>query len=390
MFYCLIWLKMAHKTIYLDHNASAPLLPSARAAMVEALDIVGNPSSVHNLGRKLSDIIDNARQEVAKATQSKMEQIVFSGSATESITQAIVAGVRVLGIDKIIISAGEHAAALKAAKISGAMVEEVFLLENGLIDLEQLAQKIKQADENNELALICVHQVNNETGIIQPISEIEKMVGPTKHYLFVDAVQGLGKMELNFANSPIDMMAISSHKVGGPVGVGALLVKSHCDEVCLIPGGGQEKHRRGGTQSAALIAGFGKACVEFPQKYDGAHIVSLVEKIESGLKKLRSDVVIFGEGAQRMGNIVNFAVPNLEASVAMMGLDLEGICVSSGSACASGKVTYSHVLCAMGISPNLALGRLRISLGWNSTIEDVNSFLHAFEKILARHKAAMG
>ena len=379
---------MTKDNIYLDHNASAPLLPLAKQEIIAALELAGNPSAIHSSGRVLADIIEKARKNIALATGAKTSQVVFTGSATESITQAIVGGARELKIDKIIITQGEHAAALKAAKISGVETIELFLLDNGYIDVAQLKSIIEDIDKDNQTALICVHHVNNETGIIQPLKEIEAIIGASKHYLFVDAVQSFGKLELDFASSPIDMMAISSHKIGGPVGIGALLMKSHCDAVCLIPGGGQEKNRRGGTLSAPLIAGFGAAAIEFPKKYNTKLIAELVGKLETGLKNLKPEVVIFAQNSNRMGNIVNFAIPNLSASVALMGLDLEGVEVSSGSACSSGKVTYSHVLCAMGISPLLATGRLRVSLGWNSTEKDIEGFLIAFEKVLKAHEKA--
>jgi len=379
---------MPKTSVYLDHNASAPLLDAAKMAMLEALELTGNPSAIHKYGRNLAAVIDKARGQIAKASGAMRSEVVFTGSATESITQAIVGSVRTLEINHIIISAGEHAAALKAAKVAGVEVSEIYLLENGLIDIAQLKSTLNEIDEKGETALVVMHEVNNETGIIQPIKQVEMLVGPSKHYLFIDAVQAFGKLDLDFSVRPIDMMAISSHKIGGPIGVGALLMKSHCDEVRLIPGGGQEQGRRGGTLSAPLIAGFGAAAVEFPKKYDEELLAGLVDQLEAGIKSLSLDAVIFGEDATRLGNIVNFAVPDLKASVALMGLDLAGVAVSSGSACSSGKVTYSHVLCAMGISPKLATGRLRISLGWSSTKHDVDAFLAAFEKVLSNHNKA--
>ena len=371
---------------YLDHNASAPLLLAAKNIMLDVFEMYGNPSAIHKEGQTLKAIIDEGRQNVAKATGAKRDEVVFSGSATESINQAIIGGVNNLSIDCIIISAGEHAASLKAAKATNAEIIEIYLLENGYIDLDQLKNELAKIDKKGQVALVCMHEVNNETGIIQPIGEIEKLVGPSKHFLFIDAVQAMGKIDLDFSARPIDMMAISSHKIGGPVGIGALLTKPHCFDVKIIHGGGQEDGRRSGTSSTALIAGFGAAAIEFPKNYDAKFLGELVKQIEEGLKKLSPDVVIFGKQAKRMDNIVNFAIPNLKSSVILMGLDLDGIAVSAGSACASGRVTYSHVLCAMGISPNLATGRIRLSLGYNSTKQDVEAFLGAFEKILNRHK----
>lgn len=186
------------------------------------------------------------------------------------------------------------------------------------------------------------------------------------------------------------MMAISAHKIGGPVGVGALLAKAHADGVRLIPGGGQEQNRRGGTMSAPLIAGFGAAADAFPARYAAAGVRDLVARLEAGVVEIAPDAVVFGAKAWRLGNVVDFAAPGLKASVAMMGLDLMGLSVSSGSACSSGKVGPSHVLAAMNVAPDLADCALRVSLGWSSTIEDVEAFLSGFAEVLGRHNRRQG
>ena len=372
--------------IYLDHNASSPLLPSARKEVTLALDFIGNPSSVHGVGRKLGTLIERARDKVAKASGAERDQVVFTGSATEAITQAIVGGCRKFGIGKIITTAGEHAATLKAAEMTGLPVVELALLPNGQIDFDKLSNAVSSAEQSDQILLVAVHAVNNETGVVQPIEAIDALVGPSRHLLFVDAVQSFGKRPLDFAARATDMMAISAHKIGGPAGVGALLMKPHCNEVRIIPGGGQEQGRRGGTASAPLIAGFGAAAENFEAEYDSESIFQLSETLEQGLKELREDVVIFGKTVERAGNVTNFAVPGLTASVATMGLDLEGIAISSGSACSSGKVGRSHVLTAMGVAPDLADCGLRVSLGWSSDLNDVNAFLSAFAKVLERHK----
>jgi cysteine desulfurase len=261
---------------------------------------------------------------------------------------------------------------------------------DGLIDLDALAIALDLAEAANETLLVCVHWVNNETGVVQPIERISAVVGASRHLLFVDAVQACGKLPLEFAASAPDMMAISGHKIGGIAGVGALLVKAHADTVRLIPGGGQEQGRRGGTEPVAAIAAFGAAAKAFPERYGSNAVTGLAGAIESGLKALAPDVVIFGAGAGRIGNTVNFAVPGLKNAVAMMGLDLAGVSISSGSACSSGKVGASHVLKAMGVEASLAECALRVSLGWNSTGNDVAAFLEAFETVLVRHRSRQG
>lgn len=381
---------MTRPAVYLDHNASAPLLPEARAALLATLDLVGNPSSVHAHGRALRGLIDNARDEVAALAGATAQQVVFTGSATEAITQAIVGSVAALGIEGIVVSAGEHAAVSRAAEMAGVPVTLVGLDADGVIRIDELAQRVGQADAIGERLLVAVHAVNNETGVIQPVRRIEALIGPTPHCLFIDAVQACGKLPLEFASRPADMMAVSAHKVGGPAGIGALLVKGHADGVRLIPGGGQEQNRRGGTESAALIAAFGAAADAFPLHYDAVEISALAQRIEAGVRNVAPDAVVFGARVERLGNVVDFAVPGLQASVAMMGLDLLGISVSSGSACSSGKVGPSHVLEAMGVEPGLAAGALRVSLGWSSTAEDVDAFLIGFAEVLGRHQRRAG
>jgi cysteine desulfurase len=380
---------MTPHAIYLDHNASAPLLPEARQAIAAALELTGNPSSVHSHGRALRALIDDARSRVAKLAGATHEQVVFTGSATEAITQAIV-GSRALGVAGIVVSAGDHTAALRAARATGLPVTEVGLDGDGAIRVDEIAAAMKAADARGEKRLVAVHLVNNETGVIQPVDRIEVLVGASPHYLFVDAVQAFGKMTLEFAARPPDMMAVSAHKIGGPAGIGALLMKGHADQVRLIPGGGQESGRRGGTEAAAFIAGFGAAAGAFAARFYAANTSELIRTAEEGMRNMAPDLVIFGERADRIGNVTNFAVPGLSNAVAMMGLDLKGISISSGSACSSGKVGPSHVLKAMVVPGELGDCAMRLSLGWNTTGADIETFLEGFSEVLGRHRERRG
>lgn len=376
---------MTRPAIYLDHNAASPLLPEARSALVAALDLVGNPSSVHGHGRSLRNLIDTARAQVAALAGAERKQVVFTGSATEAITQAIVGGAKAFATTAILISAGEHAAVSKAAEATGLSVITIALLPDGSIDLDQLAKVVAEAEGN---LMVALHWVNNETGVVQPMGRINAIVGPTRHTLFVDAVQAFGKLPLDFATSAPDMMAVSGHKIGAPAGIGALLVKAHADLVRLIPGGGQEQGRRGGTEAAALIAAFGAAAAAIGDRYATADVPRLVNRLEADLKSAIPDLVIFG-GA-RLGNVTNFAVSGVKNATAMMGLDLLGLSVSSGSACSSGKVGPSHVLAAMGVAPEMAECALRVSLGWNSTTDDVDAFVAGYRSVLERQRARQG
>jgi cysteine desulfurase len=381
---------MSVGTTYLDHNASAPLLPEARDAIVAALGMTGNPSSVHSHGRALRALIDEARGRVAKLAGATREQVVFTGSATEAITQAIVGGAKALDAGSIVVSAGDHTAVLKAAEATGLPVTTVGLDADGCIRIDEIAAAMARADQFGAKLLVAVHLVNNETGVIQPVDRIEVLVGTSPHYLFVDAVQAFGKVDLEFSSRAPDMIAVGAHKIGGPAGVGALLVKGHADQVRLIPGGGQETGRRGGTEAAALIAGFGAAAAAFPEKFYRANVSELVRTAEEGMRNMAPDLVVFGERADRIGNTSNFAVPGLKNAVAMMGLDLKGISISSGSACSSGKVGPSHVLRAMGVPAELGDCAMRLSVGWNSTEADIESFLQGFSEVLGRHRERRG
>jgi cysteine desulfurase len=373
---------MTRAAIYLDHNAASPLLPEARAALVAGLDLTGNASSVHGHGRALRILIDTARGQVAALAGAERKQVVFTGSATEAITQAIVGGARAFASEAIVISAGEHAAVSKAAEMTGLPVITIGLLADGSIDLDQLVERLQHAGGN---LLVALHWVNNETGVVQDMARINALVGPTRHALFIDAVQAFGKLPLDFAASAPDMMAVSGHKIGAPAGIGALLVKAHADVVRLIPGGGQEQGRRGGTEAAALIAAFGAAASAIVDRYTAANVPALIARLEAALP---DDAVVFG--GERLGNVVNFAVPGIKNATAMMGLDLMGLSVSSGSACSSGKVGPSHVLAAMGVAPELAECALRVSLGWNSTSDDVDAFVAGYRTILERQRARQG
>lgn len=381
---------MTRRATYLDHAASTALLPQARTAITDVLALTGNPSSVHAHGRALRDRVETARDQVARLAGAERRHVVFTGSATEAITQAIVGGMPALGIDVVVTSAGEHAAVLKAAAASGAAVEAVALLPDGRIDTADFEARLSALESAGKTALVAVHAVNNETGVVQPVAEIEARAEAGGHIVFVDAVQAAGKLPLGFADRPAHMMALSAHKLGGPAGVGALLVKPACDGVRLIPGGGQEQGRRGGTESAPLIAGFGAAADAFPAAFDRAALSALARQVEDGVRGIDPDVVVFGAGAECLGTIVNFAVPGLKNSVAMMGLDLEGVSISSGSACSSGKVGRSHVLEAMGVAPDIADGALRVSLGWPSRSEDVSAFLAAMGTVVDRRRNAKG
>lgn len=381
---------MAKTSVYLDHNAASPILHEAADAVRAALGVTGNPSSVHSGGRAARAIVEQARDAVAEAAGANRRDVVFTGSATEALAQAIIGGAHTFAIDEVLVGAGEHPAVLRAAEATGLPVVLIDLDSDGVLDMAALKGHLDRLATSDKIALVVVQAVNNETGIIQPLKKIEILVGPTEHLLVIDAVQAFGKSRLDFTDSVADMMVISGHKIGAPAGIGALLMKSHCDTVRLIPGGGQELGRRAGTEALLPIAGLGAAASAFAKAYNAHAIAQMTAEIERSILTLAPDAVIFGRQAERMGNVVNFAVPGLPSSTAMIGMDLEGVCISSGSACSSGKVGRSHVLAAMGVAPALMDCTLRVSLGWNSSASDIAAFSTAFEKILARRVKVKG
>lgn len=382
--------KMTNFVTYLDYHASATLLPAAREVMVDMLDVVGNPSSVHANGRKLRAAIETARDSLALAAGTIRSRVVFTGSATEALTQAIVGGVKNNSISRVLYGAGEHMAVVRAVEATETVAQAVPMLPNGLYDLNWLSLEVGKAGETGERLMIVVQQVNNETAVIQPLADIEDLLRDTNHLLILDAAQGFGKVQFLFDPSRVDAMAISAHKIGGPVGVGALIVKPAMDSAKLIPGGGQEQGRRGGTESAALIAGFGAACVDVSARFAAVREAKLVEQAQEGLLKIAPDVTIFGGDVARTGTALCFAVPTLKNNISLINYDLENVALSAGSACSSGKVSRSHVLSAMGVDDALADCALRLSVGWDSTGDDIERFLTVTKKIVARHQSTSG
>jgi cysteine desulfurase len=376
--------------IYLDHNATSPLRPEARAAMLAAQEAGGNPSSIHAAGRTARALVEAAREQVAALADVAAEQVIFTGGGTEAdwlalngaIAGALEGDAR---ITRLFVSAIEHDAVRANAaalgdRVAGLRVETLPVTADGVLDLDALREALR---EGKGRALVAVMAANNETGVIQPLEEVRGLTLEAGALLHVDAVQAAGKMALGEA----DYVAISAHKVGGPQGVGALIVNPDAPFAAQTLGGGQEMRRRAGTLNVPGIAGFGAAVAAADFRGEAQRVVQLRDRFEAALKNAIGDVVIFGEPAQRLPNTSNFAVPGLTAQTAVMALDLEGVMVSSGAACSSGKVAGSHVLAAMGVSEALAGSRLRISFGWNSGDGDGDAAVAVLEKAAARAPA---
>lgn len=371
------------RRIYLDWNATASLRPEAKAAMVEAWDWIGNPSSVHSEGRAARRLIEDARAALAAATGAKPHNVIFTSGGTEANALALTPGLHAAGSEpamRLIVSAVEHPSVLAGGRFTGAQIVRASVDRSGVVDVAQLEAMLA----GKPPALVSVMLANNETGAIQPIARIASIVHAAGGLLHVDAIQAFGRIPIDFKELGSDLLTVSGHKIGGPKGVGALVMSDGVSGLTpLIAGGGQEKRRRAGTENVPGIAGFGAAIKAALATREAAQlrIETLRNRLESGLRAADLGVVVFSEGAPRLANTTLFSRPGMRAETAVIAFDLEGVAVSSGSACSSGKVQASHVLAAMEVEPALAQGALRLSLGWDTTEEDIEGALKAWRKL---------
>jgi len=374
---------MSERT-YFDWNATAPLRPEARAAMLAALDVTGNASSIHAEGRAARRLIEQARAQVAVLVGAEPKTVTFTSGATEAnmtaLTPAILADGRKEPCDRLFVSAIEHPSVLSGGRFAAGQLEILPVTADGVVDLVALKSAVARATR----PLVSVMLANNETGVIQPIHAIADIVHAAGGLLHVDAVQGTGRVGCRMADLGADLLSLSSHKIGGPQGAGALVVRDglHIAEP-LIRGGGQERGVRAGTENVAAIAGFGAAAAVAAGLAETARMAALRDRIEAGIKAATPAAVVFGGNAARLPNTTLVAVPGTKAETAIIAFDLNGIALSSGSACSSGKVRASHVLLAMGVEPALAQGALRISLGWNTTEADVENLLKCWTRVIS-------
>jgi len=358
---------------YFDWNATAPLRPEAKAAMAVALETTGNPSSIHASGRAARRLIEDARDKVAALIGATRREVVFTSGGTEANALALAPA---LG-DTLLVSTVEHPSVRSGGRF--AAVEDVPVTAAGVVDLVALENLLK----GRTRPLVSLMLANNETGIIQPVAEAAALVHAASGLLHVDAVQGPGRISCDFKVLGADLMTLSSHKIGGPQGVGALIVRDGLTLDALIKGGGQERGVRAGTENVAGIAGFGAAAdaARLGFAAETARMAALRGELEAGIKAVLPKVIIFGAESLRLPNTTLFSVRGMKAETAVIAFDLEGIAVSSGSACSSGKVAPSHVLAAMGVIPELARGAIRVSLGYTTTSEHVGTILKAWDKL---------
>jgi cysteine desulfurase len=337
--------------------------------MLRALELGGNASSIHAEGRAARKMMDDARDSLGFALGCLPQMITFTGSGTEANNMAL----RGVQAERILVSSVEHPSVLSAARASGKPVELIPVDGNGVLDLAALDKMLGGPN-----VLVSVMLANNETGVVQPISAVVDLARKHGALVHVDAVQGFGKLPVNFGLLGCDLMTVAAHKVGGPVGIGALVIRDGLVVDPLIVGGGQELRRRAGTENLAAITGFAAVAEERP-----IDTKALQKQLESALK----DTMIIGDAVDRLPNTTCFAMPGFKAETLLMNFDLSGVAVSSGSACSSGKVGRSHVLEAMGLAPEISSAAIRVSLGWNTTAADVQHFITVWNQLLQRHRA---
>jgi cysteine desulfurase len=384
---------MALPRLYLDWNATAPLHPAVREAMLRAMDLFGNPNSVHAEGRAVRAAIEGARRQVAALVGAEASHVVLTSGATEAANMVLTPEFRMgrtpLAVGHLYYSAVEHPAVREVGRFSKDKASEIPVTSEGVVDLEALQALLANHDVASGLPMVAIMLANNETGIIQPIREAAEIVKAHRGLLVVDAVQAAGRVEIDINTLGADFLILSSHKLGGPKGAGALVSRG---EVLmpkpLIHGGGQEKGHRSGTENSLATVGFGAAAAsalsDFAER--NARIAALQRHLEDGMRSAAPDVVIYGADGPRVSNTTFFTLPGLKAETGQIAFDLEGVAISAGSACSSGKVGESHVLVAMGHDPKL--GALRISLGFATSDEDIDRALGAFAKIAGRRRPA--
>jgi cysteine desulfurase len=354
--------------LYLDYNATAPLLPQVMQAMTDAMHLIGNPSSIHTQGRMVRKHIEQARAQIAQTVHCDPTHITFTSGATEANNWAVFGS----NAKRILMSSIEHASLIDLP------VEKIIIpvTTQGVVDIDALEKLLAQ---DNTPTLVCVMWVNNETGVIQPIEQIAALCAIYSAQLHVDAVQALGRFPIDLSAIPITSLSLSAHKIGGPSGVGALVYAHDVVLEKMIHGGGQERRRRAGTENFLGIVGFGVAAqIAQTTPADYQQLGKMRDALEEKLLSVLPDVKIAGQGAPRVGNTTQLIWPHQSAEQQLIALDLAGIAISSGSACSSGSIQPSHVLRAMGVSDALARCAIRVSTGPTTTQNDIDRFFSAW------------
>jgi len=378
--------------VYLDWNASAPLRDEARAAACAALDLAGNASSVHHEGRSARHLVEQARDAIAALARADARNVIFTAGGTEANALALSPRTQ-LGNDRrpftrLLVSAIEHPSVLAGGRFGSEAIEQIAVMADGTIDLLALEQRLDALARENEHLIVSLMAANNETGVIQPVRAAAEIVHRHGGLLHVDAVQAAGRIALDIAALGADLLTLSAHKIGGAKGAGALIRRDESIQLDpLIRGGGQERGARAGTENTAAIAAFGAAAATVAASFaaEVAHMAALRDRLEAGIRATTPAAVVFGADAatkpERLANTTLVALPGGKAETLVIAFDLDGVAVSSGSACSSGKVAPSHVLAAMGVRRELARGAIRISTGRSTTAADIDRFLEIWQKL---------
>jgi len=383
---------MDQPRIYLDYNATAPLRPEARAAMLSALDEVGNASSVHAEGRAARQRIEQARGAVARLVGGDAKLVTFTGGGTEANNTVLTHEWSFRGqphrANFLLVSAAEHVSVLAGGRFDPAKVRQIPVDGEGVVQMDALRRMLEGLAAEEARPLVSVMLANNETGVIQPVREIARLAHEAGAIVHTDAIQAAGRIPVDMAALGVDVLTISAHKIGGPQGVGAI-VRGH-DELTFAPllvGGGQEKRLRAGTENVAGIAGFGAAAAALAADLPTAEAwAGWRDALRDTISASGPPATVFGAAAPRLPQTLCIGVDGIPAETLVIALDLEGVSVSSGSACSSGKVAPSHVLAAMGVSPDAAKTAIRISLGWQTDEASLDLFATTWRRVL-RHIA---
>ena len=372
---------------YLDHNATAPVRPEVVEVVAETMRLDGNSLSVHEEGRRAHKTLEDAREKVRSLINAPVNGVIFTSGGTESIHYALHGVMKPHNVKRFFISSLEHAAVKANAETTGAEIETIPALASGVVDLAWLEERLKGYDIEREGGfMVCLMFANNETGVLQPVQAAADIAHQAGGLLYCDAAQAVGKVPVNFVMSGADIMSLTGHKFGGPVGVGALIAGPNLPLEPQMRGGGHEQNRRAGTHNVPAIAGLGLACELAKKSLARVHEIAVLrDRMEAAA--VEAGAKIWGADEPRLPGTLCLSAPGFSGATQLMTMDLAGISVSAGTACSSGKTKPSHVLSAMGASEDEATSAIRVSLGWNSTAGDADAFIREWPTAYARIKA---
>jgi len=377
------------RRVYLDYNATTPLCPGVREAVAAALDLAGNPSSVHEDGRAARRVIEGARRRIAALVHARPQDVVFTSGGSEANNLAIDSLVRLGVIDTAVVSAIEHpsvGACLKSWAGDRLSVVPLACGADGAVEAAAVAQALRALGSRASRTLVCVMLANNETGVVQPVRDIAEIAHGFGAFVLCDAVQAVGRIAVDCEALGVDFLSVSAHKFGGPKGAGALIVRNGMEISPSLRGGGQELRRRAGTENVPGLAGFGAAAEQATERFgQWQALAALRDGMEAQIRRIAPETTFFGLDRLRLPNTSCFATHGLSAEQQVIAMDLAGVSIGAGSACSSGKMTPSEVLMAMGAPADQAANAIRVSLGPETTQRDIDCFVRAWQACYARN-----